>query len=114
MEQEEQEVVNHIYNYTADLILQGTHKVIVIADLKEKGLSDADANLVYDNTMQMIRHEKRKHAKKGLLYGALWLIGGLVVTIVSYQLASNGGTYVVTWGAMIYGLIKIVKSLTDF
>ncbi len=60
---------------------------------------------------------KRKIAMKTMLYGALWFVGGLIVTGVSYSMASSssgGGTYVVTWGAVIIGGIQMVKGLIQY
>jgi hypothetical protein len=60
---------------------------------------------------------KRKLAVKTMLYGALWFVGGLVVTGVSYAMASSssgGGGYIVTWGAVIVGAIQMIKGLVRY
>jgi uncharacterized protein DUF4339 len=60
---------------------------------------------------------KRKAGLKTMGYGALWFFGGLIVTGISYSMASSGsggGTYLVTWGAVIIGGIQIVKGLIQF
>jgi hypothetical protein len=59
---------------------------------------------------------KRKAAAKTMLYGALWFVGGSIVTIWSYAAANSGsgGTYVVTWGAIIVGGIQIVKGFIQY
>lgn len=46
-----------------------------------------------------------------MLYGALWCIGGLVVTALTYSAASDGGTYVVAWGAVLFGAIQFFKGV---
>ena len=46
-----------------------------------------------------------------LVVGALFLFGGLVLTVVTFAAASGGGTYVLAWGPMLYGLIRIMKGL---
>lgn len=48
---------------------------------------------------------------KHMLYGALWIIGGAVMTAWTYSAASNGGTYVVTWGAIIFGIFDFLRGL---
>lgn len=50
---------------------------------------------------------------KVMLFGALWCIGGIVVTAVTYQAASSsgGGTYFVAYGAIIFGAIQFFKGL---
>ncbi len=48
--------------------------------------------------------------KKDLIFGSLWFFGGIICTAISYTSASPGGSYVVTWGAIIYGAMKINNS----
>jgi hypothetical protein len=50
-------------------------------------------------------------AKKNMLYGALWCIGGIVVTAVTYSASSDGGRYVVAWGAIVFGAIQFFRGL---
>ena len=47
--------------------------------------------------------------------GALWCGGGILVTVVTYLAAENspgGGTYVVAWGAILFGAIQFFRGLT--
>lgn len=48
---------------------------------------------------------------RDLIVGSLWLGGGALVTAASYSAASGGGRYVVTTGAIVYGLWRIVRGL---
>ncbi len=55
--------------------------------------------------------------KKNLVRGLLWLVGGILVTAVTYSMAassSTGGTYFVAWGAIIFGGIQFVKGLISY
>jgi hypothetical protein len=45
-----------------------------------------------------------------MLGGAILVIGA-IVTAMTYQLASGGGTYVVATGAFIFGSLRIVRGL---
>ncbi len=50
--------------------------------------------------------------KRTMLAGVLWAVGGIVVTAVTYDMASRGGgTYVVAWGAVIFGIYDFVRGL---
>ena len=55
-------------------------------------------------------------AKKSIAVGMAWLIGGLVVTIGSYMsvLNNGGGTYIITWGAIIFGGIQAIRSFYNY
>lgn len=50
-------------------------------------------------------------AKKNLLAGALWCVGGLAFSFLSYYFATAGGRYVVATGAIIWGAIQAIKGL---
>lgn len=44
--------------------------------------------------------------------GVLWALGGGLLSLWTYQAASTaGGTYVVFWGAMLYGAIRLLRGL---
>ena len=45
--------------------------------------------------------------------GLLWLAGGAAFTLFTYAAAGPGGTYVVTWGAMLYGAVKFFGSFAN-
>ncbi len=49
---------------------------------------------------------------KHMLSGLIWAVGGTVVTAATYGAASDGGgTYVVAWGAIVFGLYDFFKGL---
>lgn len=59
----------------------------------------------------------REAGKKKMAYGALWCIGGIGVTTATYGAAassSNGGTYIVAWGAILYGVIQFGRGLNQW
>lgn len=58
-----------------------------------------------------LKAAERGAARRRIAIGALWVVGGLAVTGVTYLIASGGGTYLVTWGAVIYGGIEMVKGM---
>jgi hypothetical protein len=84
---------------------------------KWKLVEDTDFNLQKAINVRISKkrneYEVNEESKKSILYGALWCIGGLVVTIGSYSSASDGGSYTIAWGAIIFGLIKFFKGLDN-
>ena len=50
-------------------------------------------------------------AKANIAMGALFFVGGIIITIVTFSAAAGGGTYVVAWGAIVFGLIQLVRGL---
>ena len=55
--------------------------------------------------------QSRDKAASDIFFGLLWCVGGIVVTLVTYNAASNGGTYIIAWGAILFGGIQFLKGL---
>lgn len=109
---DQQEIVNKIYGFTADMLYNQKKSIEETkAALIENGLRAEDADVVIANLQNQYKQEKREAGNKNMLYGALWCVGGLLVTILTYSAASDGGTYVVAWGAVIFGAIQFFKGL---
>jgi hypothetical protein len=45
--------------------------------------------------------------KRRIAFGAAWLIGGLLITLITYVNAIGGGTYIIGWGPILYGIYRI-------
>jgi len=60
------------------------------------------------------KEERREKGKKDMLIGALWFVGGLLVTGISYAGAGKGGTYVIITGAILYGIARIVRGVVEY
>lgn len=109
---DQQEIVNQIYGFTADMLYNQKKSVEETkAALIGNGLKPEDADVVISNLQNQYKQEKKEAGNKNMLYGALWCIGGLLVTFLTYSAASNGGTYVVAWGAVVFGAIQFFKGV---
>lgn len=109
---DQQELVNQIYGFTADMLFNQKKSVEETkAALIGNGLKPEDADIVISNLQNQYKQEKKEAGNKNMLYGALWCVGGLLVTFLTYSAASNGGTYVVAWGAVIFGAIQFFKGV---
>ncbi|RME43556.1 MAG: J domain-containing protein [Chloroflexi bacterium] len=96
-------------------------------------LSDPERRALYDNT-GFVDHEQIKVAREEIfatiayvrtvaaaakaaarsaaLRGLAWLIGGLLITVISYAAAASsptGGSYVVMWGAILFGGVQALR-----
>ena len=49
-----------------------------------------------------------------MIWGAIWCIGGIIVTVISYAARANVGVYVVAWGAILWGLIDFIRGLIGY
>ncbi|NEA98729.1 hypothetical protein [Streptomyces sp. SID13726] len=57
------------------------------------------------------RAAREARARRSLEFGAAWLIGGVLVAVITHGQFENAGAYVVTWGPMVYGVHRIVAGL---
>ena len=80
-------------------------------DVFEPMPEEAAAQVTAENSADGNRSQKMSEAKKNLLAGALWCVGGLAFSFLSYYFATAGGRYVVATGAIIWGAIQAIKGL---
>lgn len=111
----EEEMVQAIYAFAAEQMQQGAPPNAIEKALIEKGLDQESASTVVANLSQMRDEANVKSGKKNMIFGALWCVGGAVITAATYSAASaEGGTYVVTWGAIIFGAIQFIQGLIQY
>lgn len=58
--------------------------------------------------------EQLRSARRNVALNSLWPLGGALVTFVTYQLATAGGTYTIAWGAIVIGAVFFLKSIVDY
>lgn len=95
--------------YLVEVIKEADKEWVKVRDLK------GNEGFVEGNTkIKQIPVVNKEVGKKNMLYGALWFIGGVVVTVGTLSAASGGGTYIVAWGAILFGGIQFVQGLIQF
>lgn len=52
-----------------------------------------------------------REAKRNIIAGTLWCVGGLAFSFASYYFTSAGGRYVVATGAIVYGAIQALRGV---
>ena len=58
------------------------------------------------------RSEQRSQARTDIVVGLLLLIVGIAITSATYSSASTqGGTYIVAYGPIIFGVIRLFRGL---
>ncbi|UII25690.1 hypothetical protein LVD15_20640 [Fulvivirga maritima] len=102
----QQETVDQIYNYAVDLLVNkklGPYEVK--NKLQEQGLSQDNANTVVENLQKQISEAKKSRANKDMLYGALWCVGGIALTVANIGF--------IFWGAIIFGGVQFIKGAAN-
>ena len=68
-----------------------------------------------DGFAQSIYESERQSARsKNITVGLIMLVIGIIITAVTYDSASSspsGGTYIVAWGPLVFGAIRLFKGL---
>jgi hypothetical protein len=96
---EQQEIVNQIYDFAANLMIEKKYSKSETVDaLIEKGLDEESASIVVNNLNKKIKEAKNESANKNMLYGALWCVGGLIATLANFGF--------IFWGAIVFGAIQ--------
>ncbi len=60
--------------------------------------------------------ERRTKARSNVMVGGLVMVIGLAVTVVSFAAAASrmgGGTYVLAWGAILFGGLRMVMGMSE-
>lgn len=83
--------------------------------LVEGGMEQQQASDTVANILRNLREEQREKeatARKDMLIGGIILVVGIAITVISHYKAAGGGTYVVTWGAMLWGGMRFFKGVS--
>jgi hypothetical protein len=60
----------------------------------------------------LVDSERRARRSRDLAIGAVLFAVGLIITLATYSSASqSGGTYVIAYGPMVVGIIRIFRGL---
>jgi len=121
---EEQNAVDRLAQYVAQNLAEGKDKGGITKELVKLGWAKETAAQFVDKVEEELkmRAEEFKATPEGrqvmaakykrhMLYGILWAAGGTAVTIATYEAASEGGWFIVAWGAIIFGIIDFFRGL---
>ncbi|MDE3247388.1 MAG: hypothetical protein KGO82_01930 [Bacteroidota bacterium] len=96
-----------LYHQAAQLLVnQKQTPSQAIHTMVNAGASERDATAAVEDLHGQIITARKKHAEKDMLYGALWCIGGTVLT-----LADIGFIF---WGAIVFGGIQFFKGVMNY
>ncbi len=116
-DQEKVDALQDMYVLAATHAASGRNRRQVEETLRVAGLDAESAQMVTSDVFR-VRDEVLKSAgKRNMLFGLLWCIGGSVVTAATYGIAAgstNGGRYVVAWGAIVFGAIQFLRGVAQF
>jgi hypothetical protein len=99
--------------YAAEQLAAGVPADVIERGLVSQGYDSASARTLLTRLRVAQHNAGRAAAQHDLLVGTAWFVGGVVVSVVSYSLAtSHGGTrYILAGGAIVYGFYRFFKGL---
>jgi hypothetical protein len=100
------QVDDYLYQYAANLLANGKKSGAEVEHLLMlKGLPADSASAVVQELEGPIRAAKKAQAKKDMLHGGLWCVGGTALTMAHIGF--------VFWGAIIFGGVQFIKGVTN-
>jgi len=83
------------------------------ANLSEEKSADDEGSVdrYFSERKSNLIEEAKRLADSEMKQGVIWFIGACVITFGGYLFASEGGTYYVFWGAMIYGGYRLIRGI---
>jgi hypothetical protein len=104
----------------AELIGQRKSEEKIVKKYSDQGIPELKIRTLYNEVVELGKQyrsspEGRKElatkAQRQVLYGFLWAVGGGIATGVSYNSAGMGDSYFVFYGAIVWGVIDIVRGI---
>ena len=111
-----EEALKQILDLTIELYVnQKKSKQEVISILQELGLEEETARNILKAVCSRFRKDLTsfilKETFKGIGKGLIFVVIGIAITAITYSMAEDGGTYIVTVGLFICGGLLILTSL---
>jgi len=61
--------------------------------------------------MATVDDARERQARVDVVTGISVIVAGLVVTAGTYALALNGGVYLIAWGPMLFGVLRLSRGV---
>jgi len=113
-----QEDIQKAYSSAASLLItEKKNPGEVINALVQQGVNNEEASRIVEilqGEAEKLGRRKKQKAKNDMTYGAIWCIGGILFTAITYSAASSGGgVYFIAWGAILFGAIQFFRGLIN-
>lgn len=107
-----EEYLSSIWDYALNEKEDNKTDLEIIEGLKERGLDDENATLIISG-LENKANTILKHHESQTTIGGVICVAGIVITFWTYSNASeNGGSYFITWGAIVFGAIRFFTNIS--
>jgi hypothetical protein len=79
--------------------------------VRVRDMQNAEGYIPGQTRIRVLPEKTKALGRKNMISGALWCIGGIIVTVATLNAASNGGTYIIAWGAILFGAVQFIQGL---
>ncbi|HET6990977.1 MAG TPA: hypothetical protein VFJ43_06620 [Bacteroidia bacterium] len=108
---DQQKLIAEATQTASTLKSSGVSDATIYDILVKKGVDPSTAEQITRNTIPAKTVEKSE-GRNDMIIGGLWIAGGLILTIGSYMAVSeSGGHYFITYGPIIYGVIRFFRGV---
>lgn len=106
-----------------ELIGEDTNEEKIVRKFVKQGIPEEKVRNFYNEITKLAaqyeespegRKEMAASYSRKIIYGILWAVGGIIATSVSMESAGYGDTYYVFYGAIIWGVIDIVRGIAGW
>jgi len=120
---DEQQILEQVTIYIAKELSEGKKNDDIVKELVKQGWPKETASNFVAETKSAIDDYKHtpegriimlSAAKRHMLYGLMWCGGGSLITYLTYSAASEGGLFLVFWGAILWGIIDFFRGLLNW
>lgn len=80
-----------------------------VSHSEKKESNEGSVDKYFNEQKKSLIEEAKTLADSEMKQGIIWFILALAITFGGYLLASGGGTYYIFWGAMIYGIYRLIR-----
>lgn len=109
----EDDPLTEAYLLAAEKMVEGRSVPEIRIALMGKGIPYDDATRIITEVAEARTEVDNEAAEQLIQKGVFWLLGGLFVTGFTYRVFEGGGTYIIAWGAILYGALQIVSGLLE-
>lgn len=100
-------------SYAKDVLRQGMPRAAVEEVLRAQGFDAAAASSIVERA-DKTKNERRVAGRRHMIMGAFISAIGIALTVYTYSsVAEKGGTYIVWWGAIVFGAIQFFRGLSQ-
>jgi len=119
----QEQVLKALSKTVAKALADGTSEAEVARTLTEQGWSEEQATKLVAGIARALesyrqsppgRRALAERHRKRMMRGLLWTVAGIAITVITHSAASSSGTYLIFWGAILFGVIDFLAGLVGW